>query len=84
MLLENRAKHGGDIFIAALTDILMIEPFAFLVVEFRTALAAMGQVKKCGQFIHRHQFAIISGIPSEQCQKIDDSLGQIAALTISR
>ena len=43
----------------------------------------MAQVEKLHQLVHRHEFLIISRIPTQQGQEIDDGFGQVACLPIA-
>ena len=61
----------------------MVEPDSFLIIKLSTGFTAMAQVKQFYQFIHRHEFLIVTRIPTQQSQEINHCLRQITRFTVS-
>ena len=83
MLFEYRQEHVCKLFIAAQLKVLVVEPFALLVVELGTRFGDAVETELFDEFVHRVHLLIACSVPSEECQEVDDSLGQIAALAIT-
>ena len=62
----------------------MIEPNTFHIVEACTTLRAFAEVEQLDEFVHRHQFLIVSWVPTEECQEIHQCLRQIALFAVTR
>ena len=45
-------------------DVLVVEPLALLEVELGTLLGAVLKGESLDEFVHRHQFAVVAGVPS--------------------
>ena len=84
MLFEHGQEHLSEFFIAAQLQILVVEPFAFLVIKFCTGLGDTVKRELLDEFIHRVHFLIACAVPTEQGQEVDDRFGQVATLAISR
>ena len=62
----------------------MVEPFAFFVVEFGSALAAFFEREELDELVHRQNLLVVAGVPAQQGEEIDHSLGQVARLAVAR
>ncbi len=83
LCLQIGHQHGGQLAVVFLQHILMVEPFAFFVVEFGASLAATLYIESFYQFVHREHFLFGAGIPAQERQKVDDGFGEIAGLAIA-
>ena len=81
---EDRHKEGSGFLIVHSLDIMMVEPFSLFIIKFGSALAATAQIEAMDQFVHAHYFLIITRIPSQQGQEVDNRFGQVTALAITR
>ena len=61
----------------------MVEPFAFLVIEFRAGFGHAVKAELLNQLVHRVQLFVSATVPTEQCQEVNHRLRQITALTIT-
>ena len=61
----------------------MVEPNTLLIIKLGTRLAAMAQIEEFHQFVHRHQFLVVTRIPAQQSQEVDNRFGQIAGFAIT-
>ena len=84
MALHDREEQVCDLLIALLQQIVVVEPFALLIVETGTALATTSKVEQANQVVHAHHLLIVSRIPAQKRQEIDDCLREVAALAIPR
>ena len=83
MGFHDRHEQRSNLFVVLHLDILMVEPFRFLIIKFRPALAAMAQVEGFDQFFHAHHLLVVARVPAQQSQEIDNGFRQIAAFTVS-
>ena len=61
----------------------MVEPYTLLVVELGTGLATPADVESLHQLAEREYLLLCTGVPTKQCKEVDDSLGEIALLTVA-
>ncbi len=62
----------------------MVEPDAFLIVELRAGLRTAADVERLDQFVEREDFLFGTGVPAQHGQEVDDGLGEIATLAVTR
>ncbi len=62
----------------------MIKPCSFLVIELCTRLGAMLKREFVDEGLHIHQLRIVTGVPAEECQEVDDSLGEVSLFPVTR
>ena len=84
VLGQCRGKQFGQLFIAFLLQVFVVEPFAFFVVKSGTALAASFEREEFYQFVYREYLFIVAGVPAQQGEEVDDGFGQIAGFAITR
>ena len=61
----------------------MVEPDGFLIGKLSTCLRTFGDIKQGNQLVQGKQFLLRAGVPSQKSEEIDDSLREIAILTIA-
>ena len=62
----------------------MVEPFCLLVIEAGTCSAATCEVELPYELVHVHNLAVVSGVPAEKREEIDNRLGKVTTLAITR
>ncbi len=80
-------KHGaeqlGQTLVGGVLKIFVVKPAAFLVGKLGSGARAVVEGEFADKLVHRHDFGVIAGAPSEQREKVDYRLGQIARLAIA-
>ena len=61
---KNRHEHFCQFLVGHFLQIFMVEPFAFFEIEFCAALRAVFEREELNEFVHRHDFLIVTGIPA--------------------
>ena len=74
---------AGGIGMSALVRYFLSEPFCLFVVESCTRLAYVAKVEKLCKLLYCEQISVKTWVPSKQSKEVDDSLWQVAALTVS-
>ena len=64
-------------------QVLLIEPLQFGEIVTSPVLVNTIQTKSLNELVHRKHFAVITGVPAQQSQKINISLRKIAGLPIT-
>ena len=80
---KNRHEHFCQFLVGHFLQIFMVEPFAFFEIEFCAALRAVFEREELNEFVHRHDFLVVTRIPSEKGKEVDDSFRQIAGFTVA-
>ena len=62
----------------------MVEPDALLIVELGTRLRALVDVELLNKLVEREHLLLCTGIPAQQGEEVDNSLGEVAAFAIAR
>ena len=83
-LFEDGHEEGRELFVALLLDVFVVEPFAFFVVEFGAALAALLEREELDELVHRQDFLVVAGVPAQQGEEVYDSFGQVSGLAVAR
>ncbi len=83
MFGKHRHEELGKHSIVGLPKILMIEPYTLLIVEFRATLRAMFEREFLNQVVHRHELAVVAGIPAEESEEVDNGFREITLLAIA-
>ena len=83
MLLYDWLEKSSNLLIALLEDILMIEPNCLLEGKLGTSLRTLRDIKQRNELVEREDFLLSTRIPAQQCEEVDDSLGEVAILAIT-
>ena len=61
----------------------MVEPDALVVGKLRSGLRALRDVEQRHKLVQGEEFLLRAGIPAQQGEEVDDSLGEVAVLTVA-
>ena len=81
---ENLVKLRSEHTVVCFENVFAVEPLSLDIVELRSALRTLREVKLLDELLHRKDFLVCSWVPSEQSEEIDDSFRQIAAFAVAR
>ena len=76
-------KQLGYLVIALLEHVLVVEPDALLEGELCAGLGALGEVELRDELVHGEHLLLGAGVPSQQRQEVDDSLGEVSLLAVA-
>ena len=62
----------------------MVEPYSFLIIELGSVERTLADIEGIYKFFEGEKLLFGSRIPAQQGQKVNDSLGEIAAFAIAR
>ena len=77
MLFEHGLEQFGKAVVRGLLEIFVVEPPAFVEGEFRSGARAVVKGEFLNQLVHRHDFSVVAGIPSEKCEEVYYGFGEI-------
>ena len=61
----------------------MVEPFALLVIKFRTGFRHAIEGEILNQFLHRVELFVSASVPAEEGEEVDDCFRQVTGFAIA-
>ena len=83
MLLDDGLEQGSNLLVRLLEDILMVEPDSLLKGELSASLRALADVEQWNELVKREYLLLSTRVPAQQGEEVDDSLREVAILTIA-
>ena len=78
---NDRRKETCYLLIRLAEDVLVVEPYTFLIVKPCSCLAAFRYVELLYKLVDSKQFLLRTRVPAQQGKEVDDSLGEVSAFT---
>ena len=77
---NDRSEELCYLFIALLKDVLMVKPYALLIIKACSCLRAFCYVELLYEFVEGEHLLLCARVPSQQCKEIEHSLGEVTLL----